>query len=173
MLTARGLLVAIGFVLFGTTVSWAQTGNQTFDVTVPSTLSIAAPSATVVLTHNKANANQTFPTQAWNVVGNPPAGVAVTISTSTPFVHTTQATFKADARLALTLGATTGSTYAITTATDTTNFVGNDNTASVAVSSNGPGTARLNVVVSFVSNNFSVLAAGTYRTVITGTIAAN
>jgi hypothetical protein len=173
MLTLRSFCAVVFLLLSVPCFSWAQSANQGFDLTVPATLSIVAPTANVVLTHNKLNNNQNFPVQSWTIAGNSPAGVAVSFSTATPFVHATQNTFKADAKLTLAVGATSGGPFTITTATDTTNFATNDNVAAVVATSSGPVSGKLNLSVSFVSSDFGVLAAGTYRTTVTGTIAAN
>jgi hypothetical protein len=173
MLNIRNFCVAVCLSLTLAGVASAQTANQTYDVIVPVSLTITAPSATVSLTHDKSNLNQDFPSQAWSVSGNGSAGVAVTFATAAPFTHTTVSTAKADTRLALSVGTTTGSAFTVTTATDTSSFSTNDNIASVAANNTGPGTAQMNLAVSFVTGSFSNLIAGTYRTVVTGTIAAN
>jgi hypothetical protein len=173
MLNVRNFCVAVCLSLTVVGVASAQqTANQTFDVTVPVSLSISAPTASVALTHDKSDNIQNFASQQWSVAGNNGTGVTVSFATATPFTHTANNTYKADARLALSLGTTTGSTFTVTTATDTSNFVANDNSASVAADSNGPGSAQMNLAVSFITGNFNTLAAGTYRTIVTGTIAA-
>lgn len=150
----------------------AQTGNQGFTVVVPQSLSITAPTG-VTLTHDQSNNPQAFPEQAWIVRGNVRNGVTVTFATATPFVHTEDNNFKRNAKLELAVGTKQGpADWNVDTASDTTDFAANDNIAQVAASSNGVGRANLNLKVTFVTEDFSLFAAGNYVTTVTGTIAA-
>lgn len=150
----------------------AQTGNQGFKVVVQPSLSITAPAA-ISLTHDQTDNPQAFPDQAWVVRGNVRNGVTVTFATAAPFVHSEDNTFKRNAKLDLAVDSTQGpATWQVDTATDTTNFAANDNVAQVAASSNGVGRANLNLKVTFVTEDFSLFAAGDYVTTVTGTIAA-
>lgn len=152
-------------------VLFAQTG-QGFNVVVPQSLSITAPTA-VSLTHDQSDNPQAFPDQSWVVRGNVRNGVTVTFATSAPFVNLADDNFKRNAKLELAVGTTQGpATWQIDTATDTTDFAANDNVAQVAASSNGVGRANLNLKVTFVTEDFSLFAAGDYVTTVTGTIAA-
>lgn len=150
----------------------AQTGSQGFNVVVPQSLSITAPTA-VSLTHDQTNNPQAFPDQSWVVRGNVRNGVTVTFATSSPFVHSDDPTFKRNARLDLAVGSFQGpAEWQIDTASDSTDIANNDNVAQVAASSNGVGRANLNLKVTFVTEDFSLFAAGDYITTVTGTIAA-
>ncbi|MCU0713395.1 MAG: hypothetical protein MUC43_15145 [Pirellula sp.] len=163
--------IAAAFVC-SPSVMLAQTGSQGFSVSVPQSLSITAPTA-VSLTHDQSDNPQAFPEQAWVVRGNVRTGVTVTFATATPFVHTEDDTFKRNAKLELALGVRQGpATWRVDTLTDTTDFASNDNVAQVAASSNGVGRANLNLKVTFVTEDFSLFAAGNYVTTVTGTIAA-
>lgn len=156
------------------TVHAQTTGTQTFTVTVPTSISITPPNSGVTLTHDTTNNNQVFPPQAWIVRGNVGAGVNVNFTANAPFVHTENASFKRDLQLAVAVGAFQGpATWTVTNATDLTNYTANDETASVSVSSNGPGRANLNLTVSFITDEFGTFADGNYVSTITGTVAAN
>jgi hypothetical protein len=86
--------------LFGS-LAFAQTsGNQTYRVVVPTSVSITAPTEAVI-THDQSDNPQAFPVQSWIVKGNSRNGVTVNFSTLTPFVHTEDNSFKRDALLSL------------------------------------------------------------------------
>ncbi len=150
----------------------ATTGTQTFTVTVPTAVSIVAPSA-ASLTHDETDNANAFPAQSWVVKGNDPDGVTVEFSTTTPFVG--PGSSKADVRLNLAVGTTQGPAgWTVTTAQDTTDYANAvpDNSALVAVQSNGVGRANLDLTVSFLGGSFGTYAAGSYVTTVTGTVAA-
>jgi hypothetical protein len=150
----------------------ATTGTQNFTVSVPTAVSIVAPSA-VSLTHDETDNANAFPAQTWVVKGNDPDGVNVSFSTTTPFVG--PGSSKADVRLNLAVGTSQGpASWTVTTAVDTTDWANStpDNSALVAAQSNGVGRANLNLTVSFLGGEFGTYAAGDYVTTVTGTVAA-
>jgi hypothetical protein len=148
------------------------TGTQNFTVSVPSSISITAPTAASI-THDQTDNPQAFPAQTWLVKGNNLAGVNVTFETGSAFVHATDNSFKRNAKLDLAVGTTQGpATWTVGTATDTTNYASNDGVAQVTASSNGVGRANLNLTVSFLTEEFGTFAAGNYVTTVTGTVAA-
>jgi len=159
---------------FASSDAMAQTsGSQTFKVIVPPSLSIVAPTSAVVITHNETDAPQAFPAQVWAVKGNMLNGVNVSFATATPFVHSTNNTFQRNAKLDLALGTVQGTAaWVVGTASDVTNYVGNDGIAQVTASSNGVGRANFNLTVSFITEEYGLFAAGDYLTTVTGTIAA-
>jgi hypothetical protein len=164
-------LVAIASICLVSDRAMAQT-NQVLKVVVPASVSIVAPAAATI-THNETDAPQAFPAQVWAVKGNSLNGVNVSFSTTTPFVHSTDNTFKRNAKLDLAVGTTQGpATWSVGVSTDTTNYVNNDGIAQVTASSNGVGRANMNLTVSFITEEFGVFAAGDYLTTVTGTIAA-
>lgn len=149
-----------------------SSGTQTFTVVVPQSISITAPTA-ASLTHDESNNTLAFAPQAWVVRGNARNGVNVSFATATAFVNTSDSTFKRDAKLELGLGTTQGpATWAIGTASDTTDYTGGDQVAQVTASSNGVGRANLNLTVSFITGEYGVFAAGDYVTTVTGTVTA-
>jgi hypothetical protein len=164
-------LLLLPFV-FSASAAFAQTtGTQNFTVTVPQSISITAPAAAVI-THDETDAAQNFQPQTWVVRGNARNGVNVSFSTATPFVHSENDSFKRDARLTLALGTSQGpAVWALGTATDTTDFATGDGVATVSAGSNGVGRSNLNLSVSFLTQDFGVVAAGNYVTTVTGTIA--
>ncbi len=159
----------------GSSLFAANTGNQSYSVTVPTTLSIVAPSATSI-THDETDDNQTFSAQQWEVSANAASGVTVTFNTPTAFVHSTDSDYKRDARLGLAVGSSTGpATWNVTTATDETNYAAAtpDNDAAVVVASDDAGNAVLNLTVTFLTGEYGVFASGTYELTVTGTVVAN
>ena len=155
--------------------AFAQTtASQQFNVVVPSVLSITAPAA-VSINHNQTDANQVFPAQSWVAQCNNSLGAVLNMSTATAFRNTVGATtYKRNAQLALALASSdAGSGWSVTTASDATNYAGADEVATVSARSTAPGDASFNLTVTFLDTDFSVLAAGTYTTVVTGTITAN
>jgi hypothetical protein len=170
VLSFVGSFALVSFV--SSNASADTTQSQSFKVVVPQSLSIVAPAA-VTLNHNETDNPQTFPAQVWAVKGNSLAGVNVSFSTATPFVHTTDATFKRNAKLDLVVGATQGpATWTVGASTDTTDYAAGDNVAQVSASSSGVGRANLNLTVSFITDSYGSFASGDYVTTVTGTIAA-
>jgi hypothetical protein len=151
----------------------ADTATQKFTVSVPQNIAITAP-ANASITHDETDNNQPFSPQAWTVRGNTLAGVNVSFATATPFVHTTDSSFKRNAKLDLAVASSQGpATWTVTKATDTTDYGGNDMNASVTATSNGVGRATMNVSVTFITDTFGTFAAGSYEATVTGTVAAN
>ncbi len=156
------------------TTSAQTTGNQTFTVVVPTSISITPPNNAVQLTHDLTDNPQQFPVQAWVVRGNVRNGVSVEFTAGSPFVNTEDSQSKRDLQLAVSVGSSQGpATWSVDVASDTTNYIDGEDTATVAVSSNGAGRASLNLSVSFVTEDFGTFANGDYVSTITGTIAAN
>jgi hypothetical protein len=180
----KGLLkfVSAVVVVAGTQSAMAQTtDSQKFTVTVPSTLSITGP-VDQSLTHDTTNNNQVFApggvtANHWQVLCNAGAGATVNLATSTPFTHTTNNTYKRDAKLDLAVSSSdnNGATaiWSTTTASDQTNYVGADNNASVQAHSAMPGKGTLALTVTFITNNYSTLLQGDYQIDVVGTITAN
>ncbi len=169
---AAALVASLTFFSSGV-VSASNTGNQTSTVTVPQTLTITPPSAQS-LTHDETDNNQVFSAQQWEVISNAAAGVTVTFSTPTAFVHTTNNAYKRDARLGLAVGSSSGpATWTVSTATDQTDYANADETASVVGASDNAGNAVFNLTVTFITGEYGVFASGTYDMTVTGTVVAN
>jgi hypothetical protein len=163
-----------GLVLVGSLASAASaqtTGSQAFNVVVPRSLTITAPSASTSIDHNLTADPQSFPAQVWAVRGNLRTGVVVNFTTSAPFVHTADPNFKRNAKLDLAVGSSQG-VWTVDKPSDTTAFATGDNDAQVSVSSTGVGRAELNLTVSFLTDDLATLAEGNYATTVVGTIAA-
>ena len=159
---------------FVTGSSSAQTTDtQKFTVTVPSNISIVAP-IDAALTHDETNSNQAFPAQSWNVVGNHLSGISVSFSTTTPFVHATDPTYRRDAQLGLAVSTASGpGTWTVTQTSDTTDYVNTDNEATVTAVSNGTSNATFALAVSFITGTYGSFPSGDYETTVTGTVTAN
>jgi hypothetical protein len=172
-------LKRITTVLFVATLAGslhAQTvGNQKFTVNVPSNVAITPP-ANVTITHDQSEANQSFPAQQWVVRGNTLAGVNVSFAVATPFIHTTDSSFKRDVELNLAFNSKQGpATWTVTNATDSTGYAATPikNFATVNASSNGVGRGTFDLVVKFITDGWGTFAAGSYETTVVGTVAAN
>ncbi|MBC7966909.1 MAG: hypothetical protein H7Z17_13405 [Fuerstia sp.] len=170
-------------VVAGSQSGMAQTTDtQRFTVTVPSTLSITGP-ADQTLIHDTTNSNQVFspgalPANHWAVQCNSNAGATVNLTTSTPFTHTLNGTYKRDAKLDLAVSSSDNDgggspVWGVTTPSDLTNFAGADDIASVQATSAVAGKATLALTVTFITNTFSTLLQGNYQIDVVGTIAAN
>lgn len=174
MMTYRRIFSALALCLLLSTSASAQTDDQSFEMQVPVVLSIAAPQDTVSLSHDETDTNQAFPAQTWDVSGNPGAGVTVTFAVATPFELTGNTSLKADCLLSVSVRSETGADFEpVAPGSAQTNYASNIDTATVSATSDGPGSAELDLAVTFISPVFSDLAAGTYTTTVTGTIASN
>lgn len=174
-ITKFGLVVTAMSFAAVSLVQSAVTDTETFNLTVASVLSIAKPTALVTLAHNETDANQVFAVQSWSVLQNPIHGTTATF-TATPFTHTTDNTYKSNAKMTLSLLAGTEALANWTlpgTAFATTDHTSGTPNATVATSSTKAGNANVGVAVEFVNADYSTLASGTYSATVTGTVAAN
>jgi hypothetical protein len=172
----RVVAVALAFSLLAGGL-WADSDSatQTFTLTIPSVLSITAPSATVVKAHSGTDSEQAFGTQVWGVNQNQVLGSTVTFSVAAPFVHDS-ATInnKRDCRLTLSIASSeTLAVWTLSTATDETDYAASANTATVSAGSLSAGNATFNLVVTFVDEDYSTLPTGSFSTVVTGTVSSN
>lgn len=136
-------------------------------------LSVSAPSDSSIQ-HNMQNGDQTFSEATWTLVNQEGLDGATVQWSCGPFVHTSDATVKADALLELRmLASEPGSGWSVISAQDGTNVSGGDQTATVEAGSQDLGDAEAGLTVTFVNGNFSTLAAGTYAVTVTATISAN
>ena len=166
-------LVAFASVCTSGTVFGQSSATQKFTVSVPTSVSIVAPTEASLI-HNQTNDNQSFLPQTWTVKGNSSKGVNVSFKTGSAFA--TASGDKRDAKLTLELKSKAGKgDWTITTPTDSTDYANSTpkEQASVAATSNGIGRAELDLKVEFVGGEWGLFAAGEYSTVITGTVAAN
>lgn len=158
-------------VLASQSGAFAQ-NSQTFNVVVPSVITITAPSA-VSINHNQTDANQVFPVQAWSAKCNNGIGGTVSFSTNNAFLAVVNGTtYKRHAQLNLAVGsADAGSGWNTLIASDTT--TASDEVATVSAVSLKPGDATLNLTMTFLDTDFSVLPAATFALTVTATISAN
>ena len=153
----------------------AATATQTFTITIPSVLTITAPSA-ATKTHDGTDANQVFPAAAWLITQNQIAGATCSFSVSAPFVNGSSALKKRDCKLSLALGTVEAAAgWTVTVANDQTDYANiiPDNSATVTALSTGAGIATLNLTVTFLDTDYSTIPAGAYSTTVTGTLTAN
>jgi hypothetical protein len=145
------------------------TDSQVFTVVVGDAISITAP-ADVTINHNLTDSDQPFAQQTWNVYTSNASGAAVTLDMGR-FVHSTDSTFFRNASMDLALvSSDSTANWVVDTPSDTTTTSG---TASVAASSDGPGSGQLGLTVVFLTGDASTLAAGDYVATVVGTITNN
>jgi hypothetical protein len=174
-IATRGLTFAFvaGFVL----VSAAQaqvSGNQGFNLNVPSRLSITPPSASVSEAHDGSTSDHAFATQQWAVKANARHGATVVFSTDQAFTHEEHSDIKRDAKLDLSIASSSGSAnWTLAVASDQTNHAASDEVATVQAGSTRPGQADFDLKVTFVTDDIETLAEGDYDLTITGTLTAN
>lgn len=172
-MNTRISLALIAAISFASQASAATTGSQKYRVTVPTNISITAP-ADVSITHDETDTDQSFPAQQWTVKGNVLAGVSVSFSTGTAFTHTTDPSFKRDAKLDLSVASNSGpGSWSVSQASDQTDYDNSDEVATVQAASDGVGRATFDLAVSFITEEFGTFAAGDYDTTVTGTVTAN
>ena len=149
------------------------TDNQVFTVTVPTVLTITGP-ANVTVAHDQSDSNQAFAAQQWTASVNDVDGATVIFQTNQAFTHTVASSYKRNAKLDLAIASSdAGANWSVSTATDQTNYAGADGVAAVQASSTAPGDAAFNLTVTFITTDFSSLAAGSYTTTVTATLTAN
>jgi hypothetical protein len=149
------------------------TDNQVFTVTVPTVLTITGP-ANVSVNHDASNNDQVFSAQQWTASVNDVDGATVIFQTNQAFTHSTATAYKRDAKLDLAIASSDPTaSWAVSTATDQTNYAGADGVAAVQASSTAPGDAAFDLTVTFITTDFSSLAAGDYTTTVTATLTAN
>lgn len=153
----------------------AQSDSQKFTVTVPTTITITAPTDAVA-THDETENNQTIDA-AWTVVANDPDGVSISFSTDQAFTNTSDSDYKRDVKLDIALGSgnTGPAAWTFPTATDQTDYDAGtpDEIATVQAVSDDVGTATLDLTISFITDGYGTFAAGDYETTVTGTVTAN
>lgn len=149
------------------------TASQKYKVVVPANISITAPTDAVI-THDESDNDQAFSAQQWTVKGNTLAGVSVSFSTNQAFTHTTDSSYKRDAKLDLSLNSNLGpATWNVSQASDQTDYGNSVEVATVQASSDGVGRATFDLAVSFITGEFGTFAAGDYETTVTGTVTSN
>ena len=173
----RFVVIAATLLVIALAVSEALAviATESFTVTVPAVLTVTAPAASVSLTHSQTDGNQAFAAQRWTMAQNAALGASITFSTNQAFTHATATTFKRNAKLDLALfSSDAGSGWAVTTATDQTDYANviSDGVATVSATAIAPGDAALDLTVTFVTTDFSTLASGNYSTTVTGTLTA-
>jgi len=166
------LVAIVAVIVLGpSSVNAQTTASQTFTVIVPTSVSITAPAA-ASLTHDQSDNPQAFPAQTWVVRGNSTTGMNVSFA-SDSFTHATINTMKRNSRLNLAVGTTQGpASWTVGVPTSTSNFTASL-PATVTASSTGVGRANLNLIVTFVTEEFGAFASGNYIATVVGTVAAN
>lgn len=155
-------------------VASAQSANQGFTVVVPGRMMITRVNPSVSHLHDESDDDQTMDAEQWTVKGNKKNGVTVTFSTGSAFTNTTDSSYKNDATLLLATVSTTGpGVWTLDTATDSTNFGGGDEVATVQASSDKPGSATFDLTCTCKVGSFWDMLEGNYDMTVTGTVTAN
>ncbi len=149
--------------------------SQRFQVSVPTRLSIAAPTNDQIRGYpGLGTANVTFATQTWRAKTNSRRGATVILETATAFRHVTNPTSKRNARLDLSVSRTFGpGVWTVNTATATTNYSAGNEQARVQMSTAGVGEVNLFLTVTFITGAPGSLQSGDYTTTVVGTISEN
>lgn len=138
-------------------------------------LKIAGPASNTAINHDGTGHDQQLGLQQWEIQDNSQSGATVTFETNTAFRNSASTgTVKRDARLQLSIARqTAGGDWAITQATDQTNYTAGDEFARVSAASTQPGGSTFHISVTFVTADVSTLRAGIYSTTVIGTISSN
>ena len=165
-------MVALSLLILTTNLAFSQANDTTvFTVTAPVVLTVTAPAATAGITHDETDNDNAFPVQSWTVAQNGHSGASISFATDQAFTNTVTSSFKRDCKLDLALASSdTGSGWAVTTASDQTDYGSADGVATVAAASTAPGDAAFNLTVTFITVDWSTMASGDYDLTVTGTI---
>ena len=155
--------------------AFAQVSDvQTFQVLVPSSISILAPTPLVTDTHDGSDGDFAFLPQLWNVRGNVSTGVTVDFTVDGPFVHVTDNTQVRDAQLTVASPINVGaSAWSLASGSNSVATAGTGTTGTVTYSTTGPSTGDFAVTVAFKGGTFGTFLAGVYETTVTGTVTQN
>ncbi len=169
------LLAAIGLLGSGYYSYSATVDDQRFEVTVPSRLSIVAPVTDPAQIYTgPGNSNISFPREDWLVATNSLNGATVVLQTASCFQHAVDPLTKRDGRLSLRVNSTNGpGLWAVTRASDTTDYASGDEDAIVQAISNSIGEANLGLTVTFMTGIGADLVEGDYSLTVIGTVTAN
>ena len=166
-------------IFFATLVLWLTTSAAAQDdvryrVRVSPYMQIRALNPARSATHPMTTANITFNNQQWQAVTLSGSGSTVRFTTDHAFRHATDFAYKRDARLQLTrIIGTSSARWQFDTVTDTTNYAAGDETATVQISSRGPGVANISMNVIFMTGSLATLKGGQYDMTVVGTISEN
>ncbi len=167
-LTTRQSLI-LSCALFAASLSVSQAEAQP-----PGWTTIRAPNTDASIKHDETNGDQVFRPQRWWVVSGRRRGATVTFATDQAFTHVQDASYKRDAHLDLRIGSSSRSArWRVTVASDQTNHATSDENAIVQAECDRAGWARLDLTVTFVTDDQDSLAQGDYILNVTGTVTAN
>lgn len=152
---------------------------QRFSVKIPSSATIRAHQNPSALEHINAAESPVFKKQAWTISGNHPNGISVTFSAQSPFVHESDSSDQRDLSISVSAepqaGSATWTTYARDhegQAADATDFLSGVKAAKVELHSNGIGSAKVGIEVTFLNPDETKISRGNYYSEIVGTITA-
>jgi hypothetical protein len=166
--------LAIAAVLFvapqGASAQAVDSDSQFFIVEVAPVIAISAPAFPAIIAHDTTDTNQAFATQTWSAITNNTTGATINW-VITPFAN---GLTQRNARLTAGVASSDASAaWAMTTATDDTDYLSATPNGLVSAASEGPGAGTFGLNVVFLDSDYSQLPAGTYTSLVTGTITAN
>lgn len=174
---SNALIVAcVGGLLLVSQAEAQVSDTQGFTVRIPSRLTISAPTASVLITHDETDNDQAFGAQRWQVRANRWNGATVSFSTDRAFTHDGDAALQRDAKLDLAIGSSSSfANWGVTVASDQTDYGAAvpDGVATVQAMSTRPGRAAFDLTVTFITDEYDTLAEGDYSMTVTGTLMAN
>ncbi len=167
-------MIVSAMLLLWLTTSAAAQDNVRYRVHIAPHMEIRALGQARSATHPMTAANLTFNNQQWHAVTLSGTGSTVRFTTDHAFRHATDFSYKRDARLQLTrIVGTSSARWQFDTVTDTTNYAAGDETATVQISSRGPGVANISMNVIFMTGSLASLKGGQYDMTVVGTISEN
>ena len=126
---------------------------------------LSSPVSLRTLTHDTTDADQTFSETRWLSICSSLSGAVLTFSTSQAFANTTDPSKKRDARLSIRrmFGS---NNWTINVPTDQTDYAAAvpKEVATVKATSSSPAFTFWGLTATFITDDFSTLAAGTYET---------
>jgi len=167
-------LAAVVLLSVPLSVEAETTARQSFRVHVTPRLSISAPPAGA---HAELLPDQTqvqIAPQAWDIAANSQAGATVQFATEQSFHNLDDDSIRRDAQLQVSITSQSSSAaWTVTQAQATTAYQVGHESATVQVRSIKPGSAVLELTVTFLQGDAVVTPGGDYVTTVVGTITGN
>jgi hypothetical protein len=152
---------------------YAQDSTQ-YKVRIAPVMQLDVLSPNLTATHPMTGSDVMFSGQLWSARTSSGTGATIRFTTDHAFRHVNSPSFKRDARLRLTrISGNSSARWRFDVADDRTNHASGDETATVQVSSTGPGNATITMNVQFLTGNLATLQGGEYQMTVTGTISEN
>jgi hypothetical protein len=156
------------------TIDTKTKSKQSFSVHVPPRISISASSVGAEAELQPGQTQVQVAPQAWSISANNQAGATVQFTTEQSFHHVNNDAIRRDADLRVSiLNQSYASAWVVTQAQATTAYQSGQESATVQVRSNRPGSAVLGLTVTFLQGDSTSTPPGDYVTTVIGTISAH